>query len=142
MSNNYLKRAEDAINKARALMGGREDSKKLTTKERKRLKDSTFCGPGWSFPVNDCAHYTAALRLLNRSKYSSSTKNKIRACINRRGKKLGCKGAKKTKAWAEANNIDIEALMASDVFKTTRDLVEYSLEHPGEDLPNDCKTCE
>ena len=34
-----------------------ERSKKLTTKQRKRLKDSTFCGKNRSFPVQDCAHF-------------------------------------------------------------------------------------
>jgi len=63
---------------------------KLSTKSRKALSDSSFCGPNRSFPVNDCAHYTAALRLLNRAKVSSDTKAKIRSCVNSRGKKLGC----------------------------------------------------
>ena len=34
------------IAKANRVMG-----KKLTTKDRKKLKESTFCGPGKSFPV-------------------------------------------------------------------------------------------
>lgn len=111
--------------------------KKLSTKKRKKLKDSVFCGPGRSFPVNDCAHYTAALRLLNRSKYSDSTKKNIRACINRRGKKLGCGGAKKAKSYVEENNIDINALIASEIFESTRELVELSIENPGMDF-EDC----
>lgn len=28
-----------------------EESKKLTTKDRKKLKSSTFCGPKKSFPI-------------------------------------------------------------------------------------------
>ena len=68
---------------------------KLTTKQRKRLKSSTFCGPNRSFPVNDCAHYTAALRLIGRYK-GPGKKSAIRACIMRRGRALGCKGAKKS----------------------------------------------
>lgn len=28
-----------------------EEAKKLTTKQRKKMKKSTFCGPGRSFPV-------------------------------------------------------------------------------------------
>ena len=62
---------------------------KLSTTKRKSLPDSAFCGPDRSFPVNDCAHYTAALRLLSRYK-GSGDKNKIRACIERKGKRLGC----------------------------------------------------
>lgn len=61
----------------------------ISTKKRKSLPDSIFCGPDRSFPVNDCAHYTAALRLLGRYK-GSGDKSKIRACIEREGKKLDC----------------------------------------------------
>jgi len=69
---------------------------KLSTKQRNRLKSSTFCGPNRSFPVPDCAHYVAALRLLNRYK-GPGDKSKIRACIMRRGRQLGCKGASTSK---------------------------------------------
>jgi len=62
---------------------------KLSAEQRKKLGSKTFCGPGRSFPVNDCAHYTAALRLLSRYKGEGS-KSRIRACIMRRGKSLGC----------------------------------------------------
>ena len=61
--NQLIDRANKAIGK------DKEDAAPLTTKKRKSLPKSSFCGPGRSFPVNDCAHYTAALRLLNRSKY-------------------------------------------------------------------------
>jgi hypothetical protein len=124
-----MKYLNELIEKANVAMG-----KKLSTKQRKKLKDSQFCGPGRSFPVNDCAHYTAALRLLNRSKYSDSTKKNIRACIVRRGKKLGCKGAKKDKAFLEAFEMTIEDTMALPIFKKTRAMVEESLENPGTDL--------
>jgi len=67
---------------------------KLSTAARKKLSSKTFCGPGRSFPVNDCAHYTAALRLLSRFK---GDKTGIRACIMRRGRSLGCGGAKAKK---------------------------------------------
>jgi len=113
-----IKKAIDKVNKAI------ENSAKLTTKQRKNLKGSSFCGPGRSFPVNDCAHYTAALRLLNRSKYSESTKSKIRSCINRKGKSMGCTSKKE-------KSEDIEVLINSEVFKTTRDLVEQSIENEG-----------
>jgi len=118
---------EEAINRANKAI---ENSAALTTKQRKNLKTSQFCGPGRSFPVNDCAHYTAALRLLNRSKFSDSTKAKIRACVNRKGKAMGC--TKKSEKSA-----DIDALINSDVFKTTRELVEQSLESKGLDF-DDC----
>jgi len=111
-----------------------EEAKKLSTKQRKGLRASQFCGPNKSFPVNDCAHYTAALRLLNRSKYSDSTKASIRSCVMRKGKALGCGGAKKEKAFEEAFGMSIEELINSEVFAETRALVEESIKHPGMDL--------
>jgi len=39
---------KDLIDKANEVM---EVSKKLSTKTRKKMKDSTFCGKGRSFPV-------------------------------------------------------------------------------------------
>lgn len=68
--------------------------KKLSTEARKKLSDSTFCGPNRSFPVNDCAHYTAAKRLIGRYK-GPGDKAKILACINRKGKALGCDAPQK-----------------------------------------------
>ena len=132
MNLNYLEKLIKRANKAM----GKETGAKLSTKQRKKLKKSTFCGPGRSFPVNDCAHYTAALRLLNRSKYSSSTKKRIRACINRKGKKLGCGGAKKAKAHIEELGINV-----NDVINPT--VLEHYLKSEFEriginlDLPND-----
>jgi len=114
--------------------------KKLTTKERKKLKTSQFCGPSKSFPVNDCAHYTAALRLLNRSKFSDSTKKKIHACVMRKGKSLGC--VKKEKSADSFTDKEIEALIASDVFETTRFLVEEADKSPGMNLDFSNLACE
>ena len=127
MSLNYLDKLIKRANKAM----GKEVAAPLTTKKRKSLKKGTFCGPGRSFPVNDCAHYTAALRLLNRSKFSKSTKDKIRACVNRKGKAMSCGGANKAKSDIEELGINIDALIDSDVFATTRKLVEDSCGNPG-----------
>jgi len=63
---------------------------KLSTKQRESLKSSTFCGPDRSFPVPDCAHVTAALRLLGRYK-GSGDKSKIKACVMRKAKQMDCK---------------------------------------------------
>jgi hypothetical protein len=68
---------------------------------------------------------------LGRSKFSQSTKKKIAACINRKAKKLGCDVSKKAKAdvdWLE------DELADSDVFKTTKELVNRSIKNPGLDL--------
>lgn len=62
----------------------------LTTKQRSKLKSSSFCGPGRSFPVPDCAHVTAARRLIGRYKGSADTKKRIMSCVNSKAAKLGC----------------------------------------------------
>jgi len=62
---------------------------KLTTKKRKRLPDSAFCGPNRSFPAHDCSHVKAGLSLLGRYKGPGS-KASIRACLYRKAKKMNC----------------------------------------------------
>lgn len=62
---------------------------KLSSEKRKNLSKSTFCGPDRSFPVPDCAHVTAARRLIGRYKGPGS-KATILACVNRKAKALGC----------------------------------------------------
>ncbi len=118
--------------------------KKLTTKDRKKLKETTFCGPNRSFPVPDCKHVAIAKAYLKRSKFSDSTKKKIAACINKKAKQLKCNVSKK----AKAKNIGIEdwspsfielsyeekKLYSSEAFDSTRKLVEQSLENPGMDI--------
>jgi hypothetical protein len=66
---------------------------KLTTEKRKKLASSTFCGPNKSFPVPDCAHVTAARRLIGRYKGEGS-KDSILACVARKAKALGCDAQK------------------------------------------------
>lgn len=72
---------------------GGEDAK-LSSKQRKKLSSKTFCGPDKSFPVPDCAHVTAARRLIGRYKGPGS-KKAILACVNRKAKQLGCDTKKK-----------------------------------------------
>jgi len=62
---------------------------KLTTKKRKALASSSFCGPKRSFPVPDCKHVRAALSLLGRYK-GPGNKAAIRACIYRKARSLKC----------------------------------------------------
>ena len=107
--------------------------KKLTTKDRKKMKKGTFCGPGRSFPVNDCKHAATAKAFLGRSKFSSATKKKIAACINRKAKALGCGGDKKAKAYIELSGPS-KKLYTSDVFAITKELVEKSIKEPGKDI--------
>jgi len=134
------KRAEKAI----------EKSKKLTTKDRKKLKKSTFCGPGRSFPVPDCQHVATAKAFLNRSKFSKSTKQKIAACINRKGKSLGCGKGKPAKAKGEIVDLNelknfiyaklsseekkLYRLESSDIFTETKRLVDESIKNPDMEL--------
>jgi len=66
---------------------------KLSAAQRKKLKKSTFCGPNRSFPVPDCAHATAARRLIGRAKLSSDAKARVLACVSRRAKSLDCKSS-------------------------------------------------
>jgi hypothetical protein len=67
---------------------------KLTAAKRKKLKDSTFCGPSRSFPVPDCAHVTAARRLIGRAKLSADSKAKVLSCVSRKAKAMGCDKSK------------------------------------------------
>lgn len=115
-------------------------AKALTTKTRKKLPDSVFCGPGRSFPCQDCSHVAAAKAFLGRSKFSKDTKDKIAACINKKAKSLGCNVTKKAKAsedyfpkYIELSYVE-KQLYTSDVFKTTRGLVEASIKKPFMDL--------
>jgi len=80
-----------------------EEDKKLTTATRKKLPANVFCGPDRSFPVNDCIHYRVAKTYLGRYK-GPGDKKKILACIERRGKLLGCgKWAKKDELLDQVN---------------------------------------
>lgn len=63
---------------------------KLSSEAREKLPDSSFCGPERSFPVPDCAHVTAARRLIGRAKLSSSQKDKVIACVNKRANDMSC----------------------------------------------------
>lgn len=95
------------------------NDKELTTEQRKKLKSSTFCGPGRSFPVPDCAHYTAALRLLNRAKVSESTRAKIRSCVNRKGEQMGCGNS------SDSTDEYIESILNSESFDETHEVLDF-----------------
>lgn len=85
-----------AVNDGTLIMDKKElEEAKLSSEQRSKLPKSTFCGPSRSFPVPDCAHVTAAKRLINRATNSSATKEKILACVNRKAKAMGCKSSDK-----------------------------------------------
>ena len=122
----------------------RAEGKKLTTKDRKKLKKGTFCGPGRSFPVPDCKHVATAKAYLGRSNFSASTKKKIASCINKKAKALGCNVSKKAKSsmakWYPKFielSYEEKQLYSSDVFAETKALVEESRKNPGMDLDFD-----
>ncbi len=95
--------AEMAVEMDAALVAGELSDElvkdaKLSTEARKKLGGSTFCGPNRSFPVPDCAHVTAARRLIGRAKVGDGTKSKILACVSRKSSSLGCSVAAKKDA--------------------------------------------
>jgi hypothetical protein len=106
---------------------------KLSTEARSKLSSGTFCGPGKSFPVPDCAHVTAARRLIGRAKVSDATKAKILACVSRKATTLKCGVSKKkdeveviveeTKYTDRAANF-ISSLSQSDAMKEKEPITE------------------
>ena len=60
---------------------------KLTTKQRKKLPDSEFAGPGRSYPVNDRPHAAnakaRATQMEKKGKLSKVEKEKIDAKANK-----------------------------------------------------------
>jgi hypothetical protein len=70
---------------------------KLHAAERNKLSGKTFCGPNRSYPVNDCSHAKAAVRM---APHAGSGASAIAACARRKAARMGCPigdGEKKTK---------------------------------------------
>ena len=64
----------------------------LSSKSRKQLPDTAFCGPNRSFPVHDAAHVRNALARLPQAKnFTSEQKSRILSCVRARAKKFGVK---------------------------------------------------
>jgi len=141
-----LKEAIEEV--SNAIKRADEVAKKLTTKDRKKLKKNVFCGPNRSFPVPDCKHVAVAKAYLNRSKFSKATKQKIAACINRRAKELGCSTVKPAKVKGsveytfETLSEELKIVADNPIFKTTKELVDQSLENAGLELEFDCESCD
>ena len=125
-----------------------EDAK-LSTKKRKSLPESSFCGPNRSFPVPDCAHVTAARRLIGRYKGPGS-KTRILACVSRKAKAMGCgEGSKKD----ENNNTpDANVNVLPCVEDSLKDMndselrnlymaAELQLVDRGQKMAFECKEC-
>ncbi len=91
---NYAEMIMDAIeNETDPVIKQAIKDAKLSSERRKSLASSVFCGPNRSFPVPDCAHVTAARRLVGRYNGEGS-KESILACVNRKAKRLGCDSRK------------------------------------------------
>jgi hypothetical protein len=86
---------------------------KLTTEKRKSLAKSTFCGPGKSFPVPDCAHVVAARKLIGRYK-GPGDKEAILACVSRKAKSMGCDKEKMKDAIQEPTQAEILQTQTQD----------------------------
>lgn len=60
---------------------------KLTTKQRNKLPDSAFAGPGRSYPINNPAHAAnakaRATQAVNAGTLSASSASKIKAKANK-----------------------------------------------------------
>lgn len=89
--------------------------KALTTEERNRLKESTFCGPERSYPVPDESHAVAAL---SRAKQYASDElyEKIKSCVCRKAAANGwdLPSCSEEDAWTDElkqEAIDKEALI-------------------------------
>ena len=91
------------------------EDKKISTEKRKSLGKSTFCGPDRSFPVPDCAHVTAARRLIGRYK-GPGDKSKILGCVSRKASSLGCE-SKSDNLQGESMVITLKDALETDVVK-------------------------
>ena len=89
---------------------------KLSTEKRNKLAGGTFCGPSRSFPVPDCAHVTAARRLIGRYK-GEGAKSKILACVARKASSLGCAGKKADAAPQVAENSNTIQVQDAEIKK-------------------------
>jgi len=86
----YIPTLQECNELARRFEASVQSDAKLSSERREKLKATSFCGPGRSFPVPDCAHVTAARRLIGRYKGDADAKKRIMACVNGRAAKMGC----------------------------------------------------
>ena len=122
---------------------------KLSTKTRKGLPDSAFCGPDRAFPVPDCAHVTAAKRLVGSYK-GPGNKAKILACVNRKAKSLGCDSSD-SQTESDPNNIpainllpcteDSILAMTDEALRNMHLVAEVALINRGQKMAYECKEC-
>ena len=80
----------------------------LTTKARKKLPDSAFCGPNRSYPAHDASHVRNGLARLAQfgGRYSPAVRARIKACLLRRAKRFGIKTSKDAETQEETMKDD------------------------------------
>jgi len=120
-----------------------EEDARLSTKKRKSLPSSSFCGPGRSFPVPDCVRYTAAKKLIGRYK-GEGNKSRILACVERKGKSLGCSTAgdnDNQDNLAKAEDVSIRDF-SDDLLTDTLLSVEKEMVNRGLKAERKCDRCE
>jgi hypothetical protein len=100
----------------------RGEDAELSTEARNELPDSAFCGPERSFPIPDCAHVTAAKRLIGRYKGSDATKAKIMACVNKKAETMKCDSSE------DANSLKAELADLQEKYNTLEDKFKELLE--------------
>jgi len=100
----------------------RGEDAELSTEARNELPDSAFCGPERSFPIPDCAHVTAAKRLIGRYKGSDATKAKIMACVNKKAESMKCDSSE------DANSLKAELADLQEKYNTLEDKFKELLE--------------
>ena len=121
---------------------------KLSSEKRKKLPESAFCGPDRLFPVPDCAHVTAARRLIGRYKGPGS-KASILACVSRKAKALGCDSKEDTsKITPDNGDVEILPCNCESVTKLNNDdlqklfhAIELELIDRKQTLKRECSEC-
>lgn len=121
------------------------EDKALSAEARNRLPTDVFCGPDKSFPVPDCAHVTAARRLVNQSKLSEDQKKKVIGCVNSKAKDLSCDKEKDSEieilrkqhedALTKIKELEIKIAKVLEFF-ATKDLQNNSVENSVVDNEN------
>ena len=107
-----------------------EEDQVISDEEKSALPDSAFSGPGKSFPVIDCVHYSAAMAMLPRYQ-GPGDKTKIKDSIIQKGKALNCPGAADEEMALHKQLLKetLEALVAM-----TKKLAEEGTEMPEDEL--------
>jgi hypothetical protein len=93
---------------------------KLSTETRNKMESKSFCGPERSFPIPDCAHVTAAKRLIGRYQGPGS-KSRILSCVNRKANEMSCGGDNSSDPDNNDNNGDSVLMDAKEIAKELKD---------------------